>query len=161
MKTDSFTPSFISALLENVIVLIGIVIGAPIVMLSRKATHPGMTMAYALKAGLIGGVIWFLYYTVRFVLRVPGEIIVSEDDLLLRWRNGTETRVRWDDVRRAVFRVRWGYRWKFFLDDARPILWGDGFSAATWERMSDLVEAQLTARSVPMEKYDLYGKRVV
>ncbi|HKQ37757.1 MAG TPA: hypothetical protein VJ063_06735 [Verrucomicrobiae bacterium] len=159
MKTDTFTPRFASALLENVIVLIGITVGTPIAMLSRKASHPGMTVAYAVKAGLIGGVLSLLFYTVRFVLRVPRTIIISESDLLLRWRNGKETRVRWDDVRRAVFRERWGYRWKFFLDDSTPILWGDGFSAATWEQMSDLVVAQLSARSVPMEKYDLYGKR--
>ena len=41
-----------------------------------------------------------------------------------------------------------------------PILWGDGFSAATWEQMSNLVVAQLRARNVPMEQYDVDGKRL-
>jgi hypothetical protein len=161
MKTDTFTPTFASALLENLIVLIGIVIGVPAVMLARSWSHPGMTVAYAVITGLVGGVVLFLYYTVRFVLRVPGKVLVSDTALLLQWRNGTETRVGWDDVRRAVFRQRWGYRWKFFLDESAPILWGDGFSEETWEQMSGLVVAQLNARGVSMEMYDLSGKRVL
>lgn len=160
MKTDTFTPTFASALLENVFVFVGMVIGVPVILLARSWAHPGMTIAYAVTAGLVGGILSLLYYTIRFVLRVPKNVFVSESELLLRWRNGTETRVRWDDVRRAVFRARWGYRWKFFMDDSAPILWGDGLSAVTWEQMSDLVVKQLSARDVPMEKYDVYGKRV-
>ena len=160
MQTDTFTPTFTSALLENIVVCAGIVIGAPVIILARSGSHHSTTIASAVTAGVVGGILSLLYYTVRFVFRVPGQVIVSESDLLLRWRNGKETRVRWDDVRRAVFRARWGYRWKFFLDDSAPILWGDGFSAATWEQMSDKVVAQLSARSVPMEQYDAYGKRV-
>jgi hypothetical protein len=164
MQTDTFTPTLASALLENLVVFIGMVIGVPAtLMLTKSWSHPGnpgMTIAYSVTAGLVGGIVFFLYYTVRFVLRVPKEVSISESELLLQWQNGTETHLRWDDVRRAVFRVRWGYRWKFFLDDSASILWGDGLSAVTWERMSDLVVAQLSARSVPMEKYDLDGKRV-
>jgi hypothetical protein len=161
METDSFTPTFASALLENVIVFIGIVIAVPAVMLARSWSHPGMTAAYAVIAGLAGGILLFLYYTARFVLRVPGKVLVSETALLLQWRNGTETSVRWEAIKRSVFRQRWGYRWKFFLGDSAPILWGDGFSDATWERMSGLIETQLNSRGVPIEKYDLSGKRVV
>lgn len=161
METDDFTPTFAAALLENVIVLIGMIIGVPAVMLARSGSHPGMTVSYAVITGLIGGVLLFLYYTVRFVLRVPKKVVVSESALLLQWRNGTEARVGWDEVRRAVFRQRWGYRWKFFLGQSTPILWGDGFSAETWERMSALIVTQLSARGVPLEKYDLSGKRVV
>lgn len=161
MKTDTFTPTFASALLENVIVFIGVVIGVPAVMLARSWSHPGMPLAYAVIAGLVGGVVLLLYYTTRFILRVPRKVLVSESALSLQWRNGAETRVSWDDVRRAVFRQRWGYRWKFFLDESAPILWGDGFSAETWEQMSGLLEAQLNGRGVPIEKYDLSGQRVV
>jgi hypothetical protein len=161
MNTNTFTPSFTSALLENIIVFLGIVIGTPVVLLSRSASHRSMTIGHAITAGLIGGVLLLLFYTARFVWRVPKTVVVSESDLLLRWRNGSETRMGWDGVRRAVFRVRWGYRWKFYRDDSAPVLWGDGFSAATWEQMSSLIEAQLTTRGVPMEKYDLSGRRVV
>lgn len=160
MKTETFTPTFAAALLENVLVFIGMIVGVPVAMLSRGGSHPGMTVAYGVKWGLVGGIIAFLYYTMSFILRVPRTVVVSDDRLLLRWRNGTETPVRWEDVRRAVFRARWGYRWKFFLDGSAPILWGDGLSAATWEQISDLVVAHLSARNVPMEKYDAYGKRI-
>jgi hypothetical protein len=160
MQTDTFTPTFASALFENVIAFVGMFICVTVIMLARSWAHPGMTIAYAVISGLVGGIVFFLCYTVRFVLRVPKKVSISESELLLQWRNGTETHVRWDDVRRAVFRVRWGYRWKFFLDDSSSILWGDGLSAVAWERMSDLVVAQLSARSVPMEKYDLDAKRV-
>jgi hypothetical protein len=161
MKTDSFTPSFTSALLENVIVFIGLVIGVPVVMLARGSSHPGMTLTYAVIAGLVGGVVLFTYYTVRFVLRVPRNVLVSESALVLHWRNGSDTQIGWDHVQRAVFRQRWGYRWKFFLGESAPILWGDGFSAETWDRMSALILAQLSARSVAIETYDLSGRRVV
>ena len=160
METETFTPGFAAALLENMVVSLGIVIIVPIIMLARSGAHRGMTIAYAVGTGLIAAILLLLYYTIRFLVRVPKQIAISESGLLFGWRNGAETAVRWDDVRRAVFRARWGYRWKFFLDDSSPILWGDGFSAVTWEKMSDLVEAQLGARNVPMEKYDPYGKRV-
>src|SRR5437016_4535525 len=98
MKTDSFTPTFASALLENVMVFIGILIGVPVVMLARSASHRGMTVGYAVIVGLVGGILLFLFYTIRFVLRVPRNILISESEVLLRWRNGTETSVRWEDV---------------------------------------------------------------
>lgn len=160
MKAETFTPSFGNALRENLVVSIGMVAVVPVVMIARGASHPGLTLLYALMTGLIGAVVLFLYYTVRFLLRVPKQVILSETGLVLVWRNGTETRVPWDDVHQAVFRVRWGYRWKLYLANSAPILWGDGFSTATWEEMSDLVVTQLAARNIPMERYDLSGSRV-
>ena len=160
METNSFTPTFGSALRENILVLIGLIVGVPVLMLARSAAHPGMTITWAVMSGLIGGTVLFLIYTIRFFLRVPKEVVISEDELLLRWRKGPVTSVPWVNVRRAVFRARWGYRWKFYLDGSAPTLWGDGFSATTWERMSDLIEAQFSARNIPIEKYDAYGKRV-
>lgn len=161
MKTDTFIPSLKWVLLENVLVFVGIAVGTPIAMLSRIWSHPGMTIRFAVVWGFVAAILSVLYYTARFLFRVPVKIVVSESEVIFSWRSKTETRVRWDDVRRAVFRKRWGYRWKFFLDDSTRILWGDGFSAATWEKMSDLVVAQLSARKVPMESYDTYGQRVV
>lgn len=160
VKTRSFTPRFASALLENVVVCIGMVVLTPMLLLARSASHPAMTARSAIIAGLIGGVVALLFYTGLFFRRAPKEAVLDENELLLRWRNGSETRVPWDKVRRAVFRARWGYRWNFFLDASAPILWGDGFSVTAWEQMSDFVEAQLNARSVPIEKFDAYGKRI-
>lgn len=160
METYTFTPTFASALRENVIVFVGMAVLGPLILLGRSWAHRGMTIVYMVTSGLVGGILGFLYYTVRFFLRVPRKVIVSESELLLHWRNGTETRVPWDEIQRAVFRVRWGYRWKFFLGDSAPILFGDGFSAVTWERITDSVVAQLRARNVPIEAYDLSGKRV-
>jgi hypothetical protein len=160
METKSFTPRFRTALFENVLVLVGMIIGVPLALLARSGSHRGMTITFAITWGLIGGAVAFLFYTVRFFMRAPKEIVVSQDELLLRWRNGSETRVLWSAVRRAVFRARWGYHWKFFLDGSASILLDDGLSATIWERISDLVEAQLNARKVPIERYDAYGKRV-
>jgi hypothetical protein len=160
MESETFKATFASALREDLLVCIGIAVLVPVTLLARSWAHPGMTLPYALGAGLLGGVIFLLFYIGRFLLRAPKSLSLSPSSLVLTWRNGSETKVLWDEIEKAEMRSRWGARWRLRLPQSTVVVSGDGLSQARWNRISEIIIEQVIDRGIPCSVYDAYNRCV-
>jgi TPR repeat protein len=112
----------------------------------------------ALACGAVGAFLGFLFYTCRFLLRAPRSVRFSDTALILELRDGREPEIHWSDVGRATRSSYGGLRWRLWTDDAASNVRADGFSAVQWQKISNHIFKQLTAREIPISIASATGK---
>ena len=160
MKAQSFHPSLASELREDAVVMAMMILAVPVLLYLRSWSHPSFTWRFALITGLVGGVLTFAFYVLRFLIRAPRDLLLSDIGIVLTLRNGTKREIRWDDIREAVLKTRWGARWQLQVGDTTMVVSGDGFSNKVWHEINEIVIDNIVDRGKPVAVYDAQDKCV-
>lgn len=145
-QSDRFTPTLKQALFENALIGLAALVLLPLIFRARR--DPSWSVAIGL--GVAGSLAIFLFYTCRFLWRAPRAVRFSEGALVIEQRNGRETEIRWSDIRQAKRTSYGGLKWRLWTADSFFDVRDDGFSVGQWDKISDHISQELTAREIPI-----------
>jgi heme/copper-type cytochrome/quinol oxidase subunit 4 len=166
MESASFSPSLAREILKNSVIGLILLVVVPVVIIFPSAGHgarfrfTSVSVAFLAISGIGIGLGYFLFFTARFLMSAPKRVVMSDNGLSLKFRNGKTTQIAWEEINQASLTSSFGLNWKVSTTSASVLLRDQGFSEGDFGYMSQLISARLAARQIQVST-DKQGQKLL
>jgi hypothetical protein len=166
MESPAFSPSLVREILKNALIGLILLVMIPIVVIFPSARHStqfhfsSLSVLFLAITGIGAGLWYFLFFTGRFLVSAPKRVLVGDDGLSLKFRNGKTTQIAWKEVNQASLTSSFGLSWTVSTASDSVILRDQGFSGADFAQMSLSISARLASRHIQIST-DKQGQKLL
>ena len=137
MKFAKISPTLRGALTQNIITFTLITVFMTFVLVFVRGEHWQTATAWGMGTGAVS----FVWYIIRFYRSSPRNIYITEDGILMYYKDKRKEKIRWHEILRATYSDRGGGNWSLLLPSKNIHLWDDGFSSADWDLLYTTLES--------------------
>jgi hypothetical protein len=166
MESPSFSPSLVREILKNAAVGLILLVVVPIAVIFPSSGHTtrfhftSLSVLFLALSGIGAGLCYFLFFTGRFLVSAPKRVVVDDNGLSVKFRNGKTTQIVWEKINQASLTSSFGLNWTVSTASDSVILRDQGFSGADFTRMSQSISLRLAARQIQVST-DKQGQKLL